>query len=56
MKYLHQKMKEVILDRNKISIENQTNPVGVAGVSSTCITKFFLIFGFILLMVGINYL
>jgi len=47
-------MKEVILDRNKISIENQTNPVVVAGVSSTCTKEFFLIFGFILLMIGVN--
>ncbi|MCZ6520069.1 MAG: hypothetical protein O6848_01055 [Bacteroidetes bacterium] len=56
MKYLHKKMEEVVLDGKKISIEDQTNPVKVAGVSFTCSTDCYLVFGLILLMVGINYL
>ncbi len=56
MKYLHQKMEEAILDGKNSSIEDQTNLVRVAGFSSTCSTDCFLVFGLILLMVGINYL
>ena len=56
MKYLHQKMEDAVLDGKKISIEDQANLVKVAGVSSTCSSDCFLVFGLILLMVGINYL
>jgi len=54
MKYLHQKMKEAILDRKKVSIENQAYLVEGFEVSSFCSLDCFLIFSLILLMIGIN--
>jgi len=54
MKYLHEKMSQVVSDPKKISVENQTGLVEVAGVSLACGSACFWVFGLILLTIGIN--
>ena len=54
MKYLHEKMSQVVSDRKKISVENQTKVVEMAGVSLACGPECYLVFGLILLTIGFN--
>jgi len=55
MKYLHQKINGAILDRKKIFVENQTYPDDVDDDSSLCKPACYLIFVFMILMVGLIY-